>query len=274
LYDLSLYLCIMSNSSQTSHDKKRGQLQLVPVLVALIVALSTRSTAANEPCGLGPVASVRVAAIRDGRTLVLDDGRELRLAGIEVSEESKTTLQALAEGRTLQIKSIGADHDRYGRLVGFAFLEADAPSLQASLLAQGAARVSARVGDAACAQALLAIERDARQSRHGLWADARFAPLPASDLTKVQGQRGHFSLIEGKVLSVRQSGATIYLNFGRHWTHDFSVSIPRRLLTNFTRNGIDLMGLENRRIRVRGWIEQRRGAIMPVDAPEQVEIVN
>jgi hypothetical protein len=30
------------------------------------------------------------------------------------------------------------------------------------------------------------------------------------------------------VLSVRESGATIYVNFGRRWTEDFTVTILKR----------------------------------------------
>lgn len=32
-----------------------------------------------------PAVGVKVAGVRDGRTLMLDDGRELRLAGIEAA---------------------------------------------------------------------------------------------------------------------------------------------------------------------------------------------
>ncbi len=87
-------------------------------------------------------------------------------------------------------------------------------------------------------------------------------------------ERGHFALVEGKVLSVRQSGGTIYLNFGRHWTRDFSVTIASRLRRTFGAAGIEPDKLEGRRIRVRGWIEQRNGPIIDAAAPEQIEIVN
>src|SRR3990172_5703236 len=98
-----------------------------------------------------------------------------------------------------------------------AFPSAGAPrqSLQAGLLERGQARVSARIGDKACADGLLTIERAARAARRGLWADPNFAPLQAENLLRLQAERGHFALVEGKVLSVRESGATIYVNFGR-----------------------------------------------------------
>lgn len=54
---------------------------------------------------------------------------------------------------------------------------------------QGAARVSAHVGDMACADALLAAERMARAGRRGLWGDPNFAPLTAENRARLKGER-------------------------------------------------------------------------------------
>jgi hypothetical protein len=116
---------------------------------------------------------------------------------------------------------LSTDLDRYGRVVAFAF----AGDAQQSLLEQGQARVAARVGSKACAEALFATERAARDGHRGLWADPNFAPLATENEVCLWAERGHFTIIEGKVLSVRESGSTIYVNFGRRWTRDFSVII-------------------------------------------------
>ena len=136
------------------------------------------------------------------------------------------------------------------------------------------ARVSARVGTKPCAEALLTIERAARAEKRGLWADPNFAPIRAEDLTRLQAKKGHFALIEGKVLSVRESGATIYVNFGRRWTTDFTVIILKRQQRTFTDAGVEPKKLEGRRIRVRGWIEQRSGPVVMAEAPEQIELID
>jgi hypothetical protein len=141
-------------------------------------------------------------------------------------------------------------------------------------LDQGLARVSPRIGDKACAEALLTSERAARAAKRGLWADPNFAPLPSDDLARLTAQQGRFSLVESKVLSVRESGGTIYLNFGRRWTRDFSVIFASRLRRSFITAGIEPKSLEGRRILVRGFIEQRNGPIIEVAAPEQIETVN
>ena len=135
----------------------------------------------------------------------------------------------------------------------------------------GQARVAARIGDKACADILLRSERVARAARRGLWADPNFAPLRRENLDRIAAAQGQFALVEGKVLSVRESGATIYLNFGRRWTRDFTVTILKRHRREFAAAGIDPKGLEGRPIRVRGWIEQRGCPIMDAVAPEQIE---
>ena len=213
-----------------------------------------------------------MASVRDGRTLLLDDGRELRLAAIEVSDYSRAALQSLVAGRELRLEKLGPERDRYGRLVAFAYPNEKGPSVQQSMLEQGRARVSARIGNKACADLLLTAERSARAARRGLWADPNSAPLRSQDTGRIAAARGQFTLVEGRVLSVRESGATIYLNFGRRWTQDFTVTILKRARREFAAAGIDAKQLEGRAVRVRGWIEERSGPVMEVVAPEQIEL--
>ncbi len=242
-------------------------------LIAWIIAgLATASPAlAQQPCPATPAEPGTVAAVQDGRTLTLADGREVRLAGIEAPADG-AALRTLVEHQALRLAGTG--EDRYGRLIAYLYRPADTEPVQFALLAAGQARVSARIGSKTCADALLAAEQGARTARRGLWADPNFAPLTSENLTTISAARGHFALIEGRVLSVRESGATIYVNFGRRWTRDFSVIIPKRARGSFTAAGIDIKTLERRRIRVRGTIEQRSGPIIQAIAPEQIELID
>jgi len=74
---------------------------------------------------------------------------------------------------------------------------------------------------------------------------------------------------------VRESGATIYVNFGRRWSEDFTVTILKRSERRFAAAGLDVQRLAGRRVRVRGWIEERGGAggspWIEVAHPEQIE---
>ena len=143
----------------------------------------------------------------------MTDGREVRLAAIEVVGSSRDALQSLVDGRDLQLMRVGSDQDRYGRVVAFVRVGDSQQAIQEMLFAQGQARVAARIGDKACADILLRSERVARAARRGLWADPNFAPLRPELLNRIASARGQFALVERKVLSVRESGATIYLKF-------------------------------------------------------------
>lgn len=246
---------------------KRTTILSVAVLSALLCSVAAQETCKGVAMGTGTV-----AAVRDGRTILLADGRELRLAGIEVGDEGSTALQSRLGERSLRLEQLGPERDRYGRLVALVYTDDQGPSVQQTMLEQGHARVSARVGDRACADVLLRAERVARAARRGLWSDPNFAPLRSQDTVRIAAAGGQFTLVEGKVLSVRESGATIYLNFGRRWTRDFTVTIPKRLRREFAAAGIDPKQLEGRTVRIRGWVEQRSGPVVDVVVPEQIEL--
>ena len=161
-----------------------------------------------------------------------------------------------------------------GRVVTYAALPGAGQTLQETLLAQGEALVSARIGEKACTEALFTAEKAARAARRGLWADPNFAPLSSENLAGLDAARGRFALVEGRVLSVRESGATIYMNFGRRWTRDFTVTLLKRQQRTFAAAGLDVKQLEGRSIRVRGVIERRGGPIIDAAAPEQIELVD
>jgi endonuclease YncB( thermonuclease family) len=260
----------------------RRQFRRFPVVFMSVVSRLVFATAAmalvsgataQEACKLPGLGTATVASVRDGRTLLLTDGRELRLAAIEADDASRAALDTLAAGKMLRLEKLGPEQDRYGRLVAIAYTDDARESLQQVMLAQGQARVSGRVGNRPCAELLLKAEHTARATVRGIWADPNFAPLPSHDVTRITAVRGRFALVEGKVLSVRESGATIYVNFGRRWAQDFAVTILKRHRRDFAAAVIEPKELEGRRIRVRGWVEQRRGPMMEASVPEQIEVI-
>jgi endonuclease YncB( thermonuclease family) len=244
------------------------------IAAAIAWALVASRAGAEETCKLTPLGTAQVAVVRDGRTVSLADGREVRLAGIEVADSSRTALQGLIGNHPLRLEALSTDLDRYGRVVAFAFTGDVQQSLQLALLEQGQARVAGRVGSKACADALFAAERAARAGHRGLWADPNFALLAVENDARLRAERGQFTIVEGKVLSVRESGSTIYVNFGRRWARDFSVIILRRDQRIFKDAGLEPKRLEGHRIRVRGIIEQRRGPVIEANAPEQIEFAD
>jgi endonuclease YncB( thermonuclease family) len=244
--------------------------------------------AQRPACGGDVLAHGTARRIIDGRTFVLDDGREVRLAAIEVPalrEQSggapggvaaKDALTALLADGDVILRRADVPADRYGRPLAYAaIVRAGVEHLaQDDLVASGFARVAARVGSHDCAAGLLRRERAARAAKLGLWANSYYDLLAADNPADVLAQRGRFALVEGTVLSVRESGATIYVNFGRRWTEDFTVTILKRNGRKFAAAGLEPKRLAGRRVRVRGWIEERGGPWIEATYPEQIELTD
>jgi len=117
--------------------KRRSRRNLLIAAAAAVGALLVCNAAAQDGCKLTAIGSANVAVVRDGRTLLLADGRELRLAAIEVTDDSRAALQALVAGHPLRLERLEPEHDRYGRLVAFAFIGDNQQSLQQAMLEHG-----------------------------------------------------------------------------------------------------------------------------------------
>jgi endonuclease YncB( thermonuclease family) len=265
-------------------------------LGAIVLFVTAAGPAGAAGCAFEPQGEGRVAAVIDPRSFRLQDGREVRLAGIEpvIPEKSlqkpssekpssekpssekllanrAPALAAILSDREVKLRGEDDTPDRYGRQPAFVFLLPET-LVQEELLAQGEALVAATVTDKDCAAALMAAEATARQAKRGFWgapSAIKNSESPGDILTGI----GRFTLVEGKVLSVRQAGATTYLNFGRNWTRDFAVTISRRVLAVFEAAGIVPRSLENRRIRVRGYVEARGGPRMELLRVGQIELL-
>jgi endonuclease YncB( thermonuclease family) len=247
------------------------------VLVCLFAAALTGGAPAQEiRCAFEDAGTGTVRAVLDGRTLALTDGREVRLAAIEAPDAEpagRLALEKMLGGRAVTLKRLGESKDRHGRLLAHVFAQDDARSIQQALLAAGHARVAARVGDMACARQLLGTEQAARAAGLGLWSGAAYAPRQVDDPAAVLAERGRFTLVEGKVVSVRESGGTVYVNFGRRWSEDFTATVLKRNERGFAAAGLDLKTLSGRSVRLRGVIEERGGPWIELIRPEQVEIL-
>jgi endonuclease YncB( thermonuclease family) len=139
---------------------------LFAVGFATACACATARAMEQQPthdCGGGEIARGTVRSIVDGRTFVLEDGREVRLAAIEVppleapqnagqavpdGKATAAALNALAGGDQVILRGAEIAADRYGRLIAYAYAmrDGDALFVQGELVGDGFARVDDRVG--------------------------------------------------------------------------------------------------------------------------------
>jgi endonuclease YncB( thermonuclease family) len=238
------------------------------------------AAAQNAKCRFEKRGQVSTAvAVTDGRSMRLADGREIRLAGIDVplaasaaAQASRAALENLVLGKEVALTAASDATDRYGRIAAFAFVNGSETPVQYNLLMLGQARVSAQALGDDCMQALLGEEAKARDSRLGLWGDPVYAVRAAADGEAIRSQQGRFSVAEGRVVSVRDSGGTIYINFGRRWSEALTVTILKQNTRSFGAAGIEPRTLEGRIIRIRGFVEVRNGPVIEASRPEQIEV--
>src|SRR5882757_7211917 len=149
---------------------------LRPLIAAVTlgaIAPNVTGLALAAPCSLTPQGEGRVTAVIDARTFRMDDGREVRLAGIETvtTTNGAAALGGLVAGRNVSLRGESDAPDRYGRQPAFVFVEQATAPVQSQLLAQGDALAASAITDKTCAAELAAAEAAARRARRGIWAD-------------------------------------------------------------------------------------------------------
>jgi endonuclease YncB( thermonuclease family) len=265
-----------------------GVCALIGAVMGPAVAAHAQDRLSITACRFEVFGSGNVAKVGDGRSFVLADGRQIRIAAIEAppapdpgetgpraaaGSAAKAALESILAGQTISLQRQGPDAiDRYGRIVAHVEVAGLARPVGPEMVARGHARVAAMVGHTACAAELLALERTARSSKLGLWGEPYYVVRAAENGAELLAERGHFTVVEGRVWSVRESGGTIYLNFGRRWSQALTVTISKRHERIFAGAGLSPKGLEHRIVRVRGWIDVRNGPRIEASRPEQIEM--
>ncbi len=154
--------------------------------------------------------------------------------------------------------------------------------VQGHMLEQGLARAYTLTGNRACAEALLASEGTARGQARGLWAEAAYQVRRVSRPGGLARFRTTFQLVEGRIARVGQGRGRVYLNFAaerargpdRRPRRAFSVSILRGDQALLGAHARDPKALEGRRVRARGWIEERDGLAIDLSAGGLLELLD
>lgn len=255
----------------------------------------------SDGCTLQPGEDVRIAGVVDGDTLVLDDGREVRLKGIQapklplgrsgfeawpLADEAKARLEVLANGKPAQLRYGGARRDRHGRVLAHVFVPQAGQHvwLQRRLLDDGLARVYTFKDNRACAAELLTTERAARAAARGIWSEPFYAIREAADADDLNRLLGRFEIVEGVVQSAALVRGKLFLNFGQDYRSDFTVTVGERdiriflqderwseLLQGGEERSRPIEQLAGKQLRMRGWLSRNNGPEIVATHPEQIE---
>jgi micrococcal nuclease len=259
-----------------------AMMNLRPTLLFLVATLLMAPAAAAFP--LPGEAGGRVVEVVDGDTVRLDNGREVRLVGIQAPKlplgrrgfttwplagEAKAELESLFAGKPVTLHYGGAREDRHGRLLAHITDGTGTLWAQGEMLKAGLARVYSFADNRAVVADMLALEREARAARRGIWRDPYYRIRKPEETSR---DIETFQIVEGRVLQAATTRDRAYLNFGPDYRTDFTVAIARRDLKLFGR-GFDPKAFEGKTIRVRGWVKSLNGPMIEATHPEQIEVL-
>lgn len=203
------------------------------------------------------------AKIIDGDTIHLNDGRKIRIIGVNTPElgrrgEASRPFARKAYHALVNLlknnKKIGLTYDKdkkdpYKRLLAYITLT-DGQSVERILLAKGLAHSIVVPPNDSRINCYRSIEKTARDANLGLWKLSENQWLKASRLSpKSKGLR----FISGTVLSYSESKKSIYLKL----SSKLSIRIAKKDRKYFS--NISLKGLTGKQLRVRGWVSSYNG---------------
>ncbi len=221
----------------------------------------------------------QVAKVLDGDTLVLADGRRVRLLGIDapevahhnlagepLGEEARLFLKAHAEEKQVQLRYDLQREDRYHRVLAHVFLD-DAQNLNALLLQKGLAYARFEWPNLQNAERYYDIENKARSQRLGIW---KLPAYQVKSLRNLAALRNRFVRLRGQVVRIEKKRSYSYLFFGDR----LRVAVKHSRLRLFREAGLDLNALVQRTVVLRGWLGRRNGTpYLELSHPFQLEQV-
>jgi micrococcal nuclease len=234
--------------------------------------------------------SNRVDAVIDAQTILMKDGKIIRLLGlgyplptgedidnstIAAKERLEALLPEATEVMLYQKRQVGEAKrgrvNRMGHLLAHLVKKENEEWINGTIASEGLAWIVTDTANPEMADQLYAFETKARKEAKGLWAKDSAHGLLTAD-TAAQGE-GQFRVVEGTVNRAATSKNNLYLNFGTDMRKDFTVMVSADLRRQLSRKEVDAMSLAGKTIRVRGWLRNWNGPFMELETPERLEIV-
>jgi endonuclease YncB( thermonuclease family) len=254
-------------------------------LIAGVACLGIGAAArAQADCGT-PSGTGRVVAVDERLDIALQDGRLVRLAGLEALDPTRVSPETAGAARQflterllrrdVELKLLASGTDRWGRALADLSLPESSgeagSSVAMALLSAGYARVRPEFEARDCAAARLAVEDGARRAGLGLWSEPDYAVIQSSDAAALRGQDGQFVVIEGRVRRVGFGRSRLYLDLVPR--DGPTIVVARKLESTLVRAGRPVDMLAGQTIRARGALDDRIGPRIEINEPAMIEIV-
>lgn len=222
--------------------------------------LPAPSLAAADCRAPGTLQHATLGRVLDGDTLELEDGRRVRLIGINTPElgqarhpdqplaqQARQSAQQFLQAGRLGLAIGAAAHDRHGRLLAHVF-DPEGRSLEAHLLALGLGFPLSIPPNLALRDCLNRHAAEAQRRGLGVWSNTYFAPRPVGSL---QPSDGGFGRYRGRVSAVGENRAGLYLELEQR----LYLPIDKADRDHF--DPAQLQRLAGQQVEVSGWLSYR-----------------
>ncbi|GAA0793749.1 thermonuclease family protein [Marinobacterium sediminicola] len=182
----------------------------------LLFPALTQAACSQLPGGF----SAHVDHVYDGDTLRLQDGRKVRLVGVNTPEmgrdgradepyarEARNWLKQRADRQRVYLLPGSESRDRYGRLLAHLYLP-DGRLAAEWMVREGLGYALAMGSDERLADCLFEAEQEARQKSERLWQQS---PVAAGDVS----QSG-FAVVRGRVTRITPTRRGLYIDLDQH----------------------------------------------------------
>ena len=234
----------------------------------------------QENTAKGHIIALELDKVIDGDSLLLKNGEQIRLCGINapewnqpMGEDAKkyliTHLQK-NKPRNLSFQPCSLEkHDKYGRIL--AWVEVNGKDIGGELLENGFALP---MMIPPCGLIKLEVYQEqaflARKQKKGIWQDILTETLTHQE---AKNHIHSFKAVYGEVYSIYEGKNAIHLNFERNWKKDFTITIFKKDLWRFKNKGIDPKKFyQAKKVKVFGYIQSYYGPQIIARSPLQIEI--
>ncbi len=247
-------------------------------------------------------ASAKVDKVIDAQTILMKDGKIIRLLGIDypfMAGDMEGGPALPAKARLEKLLSEGTDVmlyqnknreagrlNRMGHVLAHLVIKekgiSKSPEIPAEdfpgawingmLVREGLAWTMTDATNPQMATQLYALEDKARKDGKGLWGEQ--SPFKLLTPENAAQGNGTFRVVEGTVNRAASSKNNLYLNFGSDMKKDFTVMLSPALRKALARKGVEPMGLGGQKVRVRGWLREWNGPFIELETIERIEILS
>ena len=219
------------------------------------------------------------------RYIGIDAPEDKECYGLEATECNKNLLSwSKKENEDIKVWLEGdiEKRDKYGRLLGYVYLDPEGNSMvNEELLSQGYALLATIPPNYKYRQTFKELAKEAWQKKKGLWSACRIEEILNSDEVEdnIEQYLGKIVTVQYEVARIGITKGIVFLNSREDYKGHFTVVIySDELAADFPQSDIDISSLKRRVLRVTGKLElyEAKDYEQPeiiVEAPWQIELM-